>query len=71
MIDCFTGIFIGRNVKITRADFAVFTAHLDEALPKRIEPFWGLYISNDLPDSHGQIITVATKQPPGEASHNF
>lgn len=71
MTGCFAGIFIGRNVKITRAELAAFTAHLDEALPKRTEPFWGFYISNDLPDSHGQIITVATSRHPSEASPTY
>lgn len=62
IIDCFAGIFIGKNVKITSADFADFTANLDKALPMGVEPFWGFYICNDMPDDFAQIITVATKK---------
>lgn len=61
IIDCFSGIFIGKDVKITSADFDIFQLHMDEVLPKRVQPFWGLYICLDLPDNFGQVITVATK----------
>lgn len=61
IIDCFAGIFIGRNVKITTADITNFAAYLGEALPKRVEPFWGFYQQDELPEGFGQIITVATK----------
>lgn len=62
IIDCFAGIFIGKNIKITTADIKNFAAYLDEALPKRVEPFWGFYQQDELPDGFGQIITVTTKK---------
>lgn len=62
IIDCFSGIFIGKDVKITSADFNNFQSHMEEVLPERVDPFWGLYICRDLPDNFGQVITVATKK---------
>lgn len=62
IIDCFAGIFIGKNINITAIDIAEFSAHLDEVLPKHVEPFWGFYTQEELPEGLGQVITVATKK---------
>lgn len=70
IIDCFAGIFIGGNVKITKADITNFAAYFDEALPKRVEPFWGFYQQEELPDGFGQIITIATKKRKNEPLHD-
>ncbi|MCM1140569.1 MAG: hypothetical protein NC453_18520 [Muribaculum sp.] len=70
IIDCFAGIFISKNVKITADDLADFSAHLDEVLPKLVEPFWGFYQQDELPDGFGQIITVATKKRKNEPLHD-
>lgn len=70
IIDCFAGIFIGKNVKITMADITNFAAYLDEAFPKGVEPFWGFYQQDELPGGFGQIITVATKKRKNEPLHD-
>lgn len=62
IIDCFSGIFIGKDVKITPEDFANFESHMDEMLPEHVEPFWGFYICDDMPEHFAQVITVATKK---------
>lgn len=62
IIDCFAGIFIGKNIKITAADITEFSAHLDKVLPKRVEPFWGFYQQDESPEGFGLVITVATKK---------
>lgn len=70
IIDCFAGIFIGKNINITATDIAEFSAHLDEVLPKHVEPFWGFYKQDELPESLGQVIIVATKKRENEPLHN-
>lgn len=62
IIDYFVGIFLNKNVKVLPEDLLNFEKRLDDTLGKYLDPIWGIYRQDELPEGFGQVITVVTKK---------
>lgn len=61
IIDCVVGIFLDNDSKFRLTEIEMLEAYF-KTLPRHIDPFWGIYIDNNLPPESTRVITIATNR---------